>query len=183
MKNKFVASLAGFFLAVLYTTANGQASVASVSDEINARTEYVTKKDLDSIKHDQSCQDVLRNFKGKITDARWYESSFGFVIKFNVTGVDHRVDLDKNGNWLRTIRSYEEMKLPMNVKRVINNLYNGYSISFVQEIEVPFQSLTFVVNLEGKKDIVQVRVSGDETEECQRFNKPHSEGFTSNNRN
>lgn len=186
MKNSIIISLSGFFLAVLCTTAKGQVSVASgpLVKDFSFQTECVVETGTGP--HNKPGQNVLRNFERKfenVSGARWYESSFGFVIKFNIGGIDYRVDLDKNGNWLRTIRSYEEMKLPEKERRFINHSYNGYSISFVREIELPFQPLIFVVNLEGKNDIIQVRISGEETEEFQKISKPHADSFTSNNRN
>jgi hypothetical protein len=188
MKNKFIASLPGFFLAFLCTTATGQVSMDKMRllKNISSQTECVWENGLGPGAPNKPGQNVLRNFEQKftnVTSVRWYESSYGFVVKFNLEGIDYRVDFDKKGNWLYTIRNYDEMKLPEDVMRLINDSYNEYSITLVQEIETPFIPLTFVVHLDGKKDMIQLLVSGDETQEWQRFRKPHSGSFTSSNRN
>jgi hypothetical protein len=188
MKNKFIASLSGFFLAVLCSTANGQLSKGSMPPvkDISSQTECIWENGIGLGASNKPGQNVLGNFEQRfknVTSTRWYESSYGLVVKFNLKGIDYRVDFDKKGNWLYTIRNYSEMKMPAEVRRLINRLYKDYSIMLVQEIETPFNSQTFVVHLDGKTDMIQLRVSGDETQEWQRFSKPYSDSFTSKNRN
>jgi hypothetical protein len=179
MKNKIIVCLSGSFLAVLFTTANAQVSSASVRPvkNIPAQTECVSENAIVPAACNEPGPELLRNFEQKfenITGVRWYESSFGFVFKLNLKGIDYRVDFDKNGNWLSTIRNYDKMKLPMDVRHLINESYNDYSITLVQEIETPGNRLTFLVHLDGKKDMIQVSVSGDEVQEYQRFGKIRS---------
>jgi len=186
MKNKFIA-LPGFCLAVLCTTTRGQVSGGTPPmGKISSDTEYVWENGSDPGGRNEPGQNILRNFKQKfksVTSVRWYESSYGFVVKFSLEGTDYRVDFDKKGNWLYTIRNYDEMKLPEDVRRLINDSYDDDVITLVQEIERPFYPLTFVVHLDGKMDILQILVSGNETQEWQRFHKPRPDSFTSNNRN
>jgi hypothetical protein len=185
MKNKLI-TLPGFCLAVICTTAKGQVSTDGMplAKHISSLTECVWDG-TDPGAHKPG-QNIFRNFERKfknVTNARWYESSYGFVVKFNLTGIDYRVDLDKRGTWLYTIRNYDEMKLPGEIRHLINDSYKDYSITLVQEIETPFNPVIFAVNLDGKTDMIQLRVSGNEMQEWRRFRKTHPGSFTSNNKN
>ncbi|HEV8285685.1 MAG TPA: hypothetical protein VGQ09_15330 [Chitinophagaceae bacterium] len=97
-----------------------------------------------------------------------------FIAKYAFNDVSYRVGYDKNGNWLYTIRTYAENKLPRNVRLIAKRSYKDYHITLVEEIEQPSDSFTYIIHLEGKTAWINLRVCNGEIDEWQKFNKPEN---------
>jgi hypothetical protein len=157
MKKNIISSFMGIVLAlVICITAEGQVSIISApaSQEGNLIKSF-------SI-----------NVPGiPLTDSKWYEASYGLMAKFRFNQIHYRVDFDKNGKWLSTIRTYDETKLPADIKSLVKNSYPGYTITLVEEIQMPAVSITYIIHLEGGFDLINLRVSGNEMDEWQKISK------------
>src|SRR5262245_51290483 len=91
----------------------------------------------------------------------------------NIGRNDHfiyRVDYYK-GQWLHTIRTYDENELPRDIRHLVKSSYYDYHISLVLEIEKPRDSFTYIVHLDGKTEWISVRVSSGRMDEFQKIQK------------
>ena len=117
---------------------------------------------------------VIRNFLKtykNVSGEKWIEVKDGFVAMFNYIDVDYQVAYTKKGNLIRTIRSYNEDKMSPELRHIVKSTYYDYEISRVHEVELPLTPITYVVQLVGKKELINLGVFDGETEVLQRFNK------------
>jgi hypothetical protein len=117
---------------------------------------------------------VIRNFLKtyrEVSGEKWIEVKDGFVAMFNYNGMDYQVAYTKKGNLLRTIRSYSEDKMPMDLRHIVKSNYYDYDITRVHEIETPLAPITYVVQLVGKKELINLEIYEGQIEELQKFNR------------
>ena len=105
------------------------------------------------------------------SDEAWFATDDGFVVKFKQDGVETRADYNKKGNWLHTIRTYDENRLPEDIRHLVKSSYYDYDILQVQEIEKPSNTFTYIVHLEGKTKFINLRITDENMEEWQKFDK------------
>ncbi len=117
---------------------------------------------------------AVRNFKKtfkNITDEKWYEMPDGYRVNFILNNIRCRLDYDKNGNWLHTIRYYDEKQLPVEVRRLVVSSYLDYTIRTVEEIEVPHNTIFYVIHLEGETNWINIKVADNEINELEKIKK------------
>ena len=117
---------------------------------------------------------VIRNFLKTYKDVsgeKWIEVKEGFIAMFNYNDMDYQVAYTKKGNLLRTIRSYNEDKMQPDLRQIVKSTYYDYEITRVHEIEIPLSLVTYVVQLAGKKEIIDLRIYDGEIEVMRKFNK------------
>jgi hypothetical protein len=182
MKGNFLIAFSGLFLlSAIALTANSQIAAVQMNLPINnLLKETVSKNGLPKLENvnvaSKAKRHFLRDFPN-VSDERWYEISDGYVVKFISNGIQCRANYDKKGNWLYTIRSYEETNLSKDVRAMVKSTYYDYAITFVQEIKTLLYPLTYLIHMEGKKDFIILKISdlrvsdGGEMEEWQRFKK------------
>ena len=66
---------------------------------------------------------------------------------------------NNRGQRLYTIRNYDETKLPKDVRHVVKSTYYDYAITLVQEIEDAAGTITYLVHLEGKTELINLRAN------------------------
>jgi hypothetical protein len=118
----------------------------------------------------RAAKNFSTSYKG-VSNEKWYEVPDGLIAKFTYNGIDCRVDYDKKGNWLHTIRTYDENELPGDLRHVVKTSYYDYNIIVVHEIEQPRNNFTYIVHLEGKTQLINLRIHDGEMEEWQKFDK------------
>ena len=117
---------------------------------------------------------VIRNFLKTykdVSDEKWIEVKEGFVAMFNLNDIDYQVAYTKKGNLIRTIRSYNEDKMAPDVRHIVKSTYYDFGINRVHEIETPHDPITYVVQLVGKKEVINLQIYDGEIEVLQSFNK------------
>ncbi|HEV8507303.1 MAG TPA: hypothetical protein VGQ53_17955 [Chitinophagaceae bacterium] len=117
---------------------------------------------------------VIRSFLKTYKDVsgeKWIEVRQGFVAMFNYNSIDYQVAYDKKGNLLHTIRSYNEDKMSQDLRHIVKSNYYDYDINRVHEIETPLNSITYFIQLVGKKELINLGVSDGEMEELGKFNR------------
>ena len=67
-----------------------------------------------------------------VRDAGWIQG--GYRANFTLKGIYYRLDYDKKGNWLHTIKYYDVRKLPTEVRRLVVSTYLDYTITKIEEI-------------------------------------------------
>lgn len=117
---------------------------------------------------------AVRSFKNSwqyIDNESWYQVPDGFRARFTQDGVLCLVTYNKKGNWLSTMRQYDETKLDKDVRSEVKSVYYDYNIILVEEIELPLKPLTYVIHLEDKDHFLNVRVCDREMEVMTEINK------------
>jgi hypothetical protein len=173
MKKILLVSIAGIFLLISTTaTVNGQ--IASNHVKPTARFAVSNKPESKNSLVGRVNPTVIRSFLKTykdVSDETWIDVKEGFVAMFNHNGIDYQVAYDKKGNLLRTIRSYNEENMPPDLRHVVRSNYYDYDINRVHEIEKPFNPVTYVIQLVGKREVINLGVSDGEMEELGKFNK------------
>jgi hypothetical protein len=121
-----------------------------------------------------SMSKAVRNFDKpfkNVIDEKWYVMPDGYRVNFTAKDVRFRLDYDKKGNWLHTIRYYDEKKLPVEIRRLVVSSYLDYSIRTVEEIEAPHDVKFYVIHLEGEIDWINIKVSDNEIIELEKIKK------------
>ena len=155
-----------------------KSSPSSANPEISPTVLVNTNGDNTPIAPASISSKAVKSFKKSFknaTDEKWYEIPDGYRAKFTTNGTHstilYKVDYDKNGNWTHTIRSYDEKELARTIWEQVKTSYLDYTIVWVEEVIMPNKKVTHLVHLEGPKDWVNVRISDEEMDEYQRYNK------------
>lgn len=177
MKKMFFIVFAIIFLAgTISIPARGQVAVTKVQPS-NGAVSYARSvtKDVSSPAYRNSInvravRHFLLNFDN-VSGEEWYDAPNMFAVMFSLNNIDYRVDYDKKGNWIETFRTYDENKLARDLEDIVKSSYPDYKILVVQEIENPLNTLTYIIHLEGKTKLINLRIFKGEVEEWQNFNK------------
>jgi len=172
MKKILLSSIPGICLLITTVmTVNGQLA----SNHVKPSGRFVLNKtEPGNSVGDRVKPGVIRSFLKTykdVSDEKWIEVKEGFVALFNYNDVDYQVAYDKKGNLLRTLRSYSEDKMSAELRHIVKSTYYDYEINRVHEIETPLNPTTYVVQLIGKKDVINLGVYDGEMEELEKFNK------------
>lgn len=173
MKKNFLTSITGMFLfLVLNMAANGQmvsTNTRVAEDFISATTPHSSSIESSKV-NQKAVKDLAKSFKN-VSGEQWYAVQDGFVAMFNLDDIDHQVSYDKKGNWLFTIRSYRESKLPDDIRHMVRSSYYDYDINLVQEVEKPVTPKAYIIQLVGKTELMKLKIFDGEMQVLQRFNK------------
>jgi len=138
--------------AIVYNTNEFDPSSAT---SINAEASGVST-DVVSAK---ALKDFNKSFAGA-SAVKWFIVNAGFTTKFNQNGIQYRVDYDKKGNWTGTMKSYDEKKLPHEVRATVKSVYYDYSINWVKEITVPNypNTIVYMIHIDDEKSFKNLQV-------------------------
>jgi hypothetical protein len=149
----------------------GQNTIASLrfSNRPSAEAAAANMFSRDEV-NSKAVKNFLRSFKNA-SGEKWYKVNDQLIATFTSDNVDYRVDYDKKGNWLHTIRTYDETKMQEDLRHVVKSTYYDYEINLVHEIESPRVPATYIVQLVGKTKLINLRICDGEMEEWQKFDK------------
>ncbi len=155
MKKQFFRYLPGFIPVIaLFTSVNAQ--VADSSLELNLKewvfnaakanpaiTPEGNTANINTSINARALKDFTRSFKNA-DKASWFEIKDGFVARFKEDDVETKAYYDRKGRWTSTIRTYNEDKLPKDIRKLVRSTYYDYSIYFVNEVTVGDQKAYLV---------------------------------------
>jgi hypothetical protein len=113
---------------------------------------------------------LLQTFKQTFPDAeqvKWLEQSDKFTVNFRENGILTKVDYDKDGNFLSSVRYYYEKNLPVNIicklqKRFANKKVFGVtemttetSVEYYIKMEDETTWITVKSNIDGNMEVVE----------------------------
>ena len=178
MKKHLVSEFVGIFLSLaISVTAKGQ-FILSKSQTSKEVTTYVRSVEKDAAaqgyRNDINVRAVrhfLRNFDN-VSNEAWYDAPEMFVVTFTLNDINYRVDYDKQGGWIETFRTYDETKLLPDIRDIIvKSSYRDYKIFQVQEIQLRLHPINYIIHMEGKTNLINVRIYDGEIQECEKFEK------------
>ena len=155
-------------LAAVIVSALFNAGFAQQAEVANTEPHYKQGKTLNHISI-RAIRDFHSMF-GDTFDEDWYKVGNGYIAKFTENNMKVRVDFDRNGNWLSTVKIMTEKQMPRQVRNKVKSIYFDYTITLVMEIENKEDKI-YVVNLEGETTWKKVKVSDGEMIELEDYNK------------
>jgi hypothetical protein len=101
----------------------------------------------------------------EVQNVAWYNAPDNsmYCIFHRGNAVD-RVFYDSRGYWQFTLISYEPSELKMNIRQQVSDQFEGYRITYVNEIQSAYDEPIYMVNLENAGNIKVVKVNGDDIE-------------------
>ena len=95
----------------------------------------------------------------------------GYTVYSVIDGRESTTAYNKKGHWLYTIQRYSIDNLDKNIIDKVRSVYDNYGVTSIQKIEQPGMDAAYVVHLENTKSIKLVRLTRDDMELVQDFNK------------
>jgi len=118
---------------------------------VNAASEVPsTTVNMKAVKH------FTKQF-GANNEAKWYQTSEAFVAQFISKGTETKVMYDLKGNWHSTLRTYNEDKMPFDVRDLVKSTYYDFNIMVVYEI-THTDNVTYILKIQDSKTIKTLRV-------------------------
>jgi hypothetical protein len=172
MKKYLLTGFVGMFLLLASCIdANGQLVAAHMrhSPENSISKIVVIAVDRNMV-NPKAVRDFMRSYK-TVSNEEWYELPDALVAMFSLDSINYRVDYNRRGIWLHTMRTYDENTLPKDIRHLVKSSYYDFAIRLVHEIETPRYAFTYIIKLEGKRELINLRVINGEMEEWQKFKK------------
>jgi hypothetical protein len=97
-------------------------------------------------------RDLLGRFD-KIDNALWFSMPRGgFEAYFVLDGYGDRVIYDRKGGWQLSLITYDEDKLPVDIRTIVKSAYFDFNIILVEEVHT-HEGVEYIVYLEDKSNI------------------------------
>ena len=174
MKTKFFIALIGIFIT-MSTTARAQFAFIEPSKKNTPSYLRTVKENVsETVYYNNISTRAIRNFVlnfPEVSNENWFSTAELFVATFTLNDITYRIDYDRKGNWIETLRTYDETNMPSDLRQSVKGSYYDYSIYLVQEIEQPFHPIIYVVHLDGKKRLINLQVCNGVIHEWQKFKK------------
>ncbi|MEX6690119.1 hypothetical protein QTN47_21600 [Danxiaibacter flavus] len=113
--------------------------------------------------NDKIKQSFNKTFPNAVS-VKWNESDAGYLVSFSQAGTLTKVNYDKQGNFVSSLRYYHEKDLPLKIMMALKNKYDGKEIYGATEFTNADQVI-YQVTLKDTKYwyIVNSSVDGDLT--------------------
>lgn len=103
-------------------------------------------------------------------NVKWYKQDKDYLAKFIQNDLKHNALYQKNGYLKYDVSFGFEQHLPKDVRQMIQASYDDFKITRAVNVKEGDRDI-WVVNLEGQKHFVILRVEEKELEEVERFTK------------
>jgi hypothetical protein len=160
-KNLFTAFAGIFLLLATCTTSNAQ----RISDNVQPSSDFIpvdnTALKNTPVARDEVNSRVVKNFirsYKNVSNEKWYKLRDGFVTMFDLGGIGYQVAYGKKGNWLHTIRSFDESGLSEDLRHMVKSIYYDCAINLVQQIDKPVDPTAYLIQLKSKTEIINLRI-------------------------
>jgi len=118
----------------------------------------------------KAMKDISARFTNT-SDVKWFVVNNAIFATVIDDGIKNSILYDKRGHWVRTIRNYDESKMPADIRETVKrSKYFDDSITQVFEIQEG-NILFYLVSLEDKKTFKQVVVYDGEVTLFKAFSK------------
>ena len=105
---------------------------------------------------------ALKIFKKQynVNGEKWMKEGNCITATYKQDGISHCIYFDKKGHWVASLKTYNEDKMPKDIRKMVRQEYYDYKILAVQEVET-YESHsvpTYIVTIEDDKNIKQIRI-------------------------
>ncbi|GGB04528.1 hypothetical protein [Puia dinghuensis] len=148
--------LLGTLLAGLFCLA-GVSTRAQVSGNTSILNVHAIGADAAAVRASRDFWSRVGEQKGE----QWYKLQVGYQAEYTDGPVKGVYLYDKKGNWIYSILTYGEDRLPQEVRQLVRSTYYDFSINWVKEVS-DAQNLVYVVHMESDKAWKEVAVQDGE---------------------
>lgn len=186
MKKQMLFKLSGLLPAiVLFTNLNAQTFKSSRQFHLD-ETAFneamalpvipVTIKD-DNTTHvnARALKDFAANFK-KADKVDWLEVKDGYVARFEMDGVQTKAYYSQKGRWNATVYTYDQFKLPTDVRKLVRSTYYDFDIFVAHEVKLGDKTV-YLVKIQDQQTLKTIRVADGEMDVYEDFVKDKRAGF------
>ena len=177
MKRNFFAGCMGILITLIMATpTRAQFAFTNVRPpkDLVPYARIITKDESFSAYRNNISTSAVRDFMEKfesVYNESWYNAEDRFVVMFKLDDVDYRIDYDKQGSCIQTIRSYDASKSTPDIIDMVRSSYPHYHIFLVQEVEMPLHPINYFIHLDGKGRLINLRIYNGDIEETGNFKK------------
>jgi hypothetical protein len=116
---------------------------------------------------------AARDFAERYPDieGKWFAAKNGFVVRFYQDSINSRAAYDMRGNWVYTIKVYDESKMPKAVRHLVKGTYYDYTITQIEEIDRPNELKIYLVHMCDSTTWINVQVRDGEMAVAEEFKK------------
>jgi hypothetical protein len=118
-------------------------------------------------------ESVLKSFEGTFKDAmdpEWFKLNKNYLVKFMTDDQKNRALFKDNGRLVYHISYGTEKNLPDDIRSQVSGKYEDYTITAAIHVKEANRSI-WVINLDGLKKLIIVRVEDGELEEVGNYVK------------
>jgi len=106
----------------------------------------------------------------KHNNAAWFAVSDGFVAVFTQDGIKTKAYYDTKGRPVGDVRTYQEDRLPKEIRHMVKSTYYDFDIFLVNEVSVG-NAKVYLVKIEDNKSFKTIRIQDDEMTETEAYTK------------
>lgn len=118
---------------------------------------------------------ALKIFKKQynVNSEKWMKEGNCITATYKQDGISHCIYFDKKGHWVASLKTYNEDKMPKDIRKMVRQEYYDYKIGVVYEIETGARagSPTYLVNIEDATNFKQIRISDESMDVYKEFQK------------
>jgi hypothetical protein len=106
---------------------------------------------------------MLSSFKKTFPDAqqvKWLEQTDRYTVNFSENGILTKIDYDKEGNFISSLRYYKEKNLPINILCRLQKKYADKKVFGVTEMTTE-AAVEYYIKLEDSENWITVRSNAD----------------------
>jgi hypothetical protein len=123
--------------------------------------------------HIKAMRDFLKRNK-TAGEVKWIIIDKGYVVKYSGENKSRcRTVYNSKGNYLYTVKQYNEDAMPREVRKLLKSQYYDYAISLVEEIHVPAKPVIYLVHVQDETSLKNIRVCEGEMEVIEEYQKDH----------
>jgi hypothetical protein len=95
----------------------------------------------------------------------WYNApDNSMYCIFHQGNIVNRVFYDSRGYWQFTLVSYLPSELRDHVRKLVSDQFDGYRITYVNEVQSAYDEPIYMVNIENAGNIKVIKITDDEVE-------------------
>jgi hypothetical protein len=154
--------------AVAFTTQ----VITTVFAQPDPSAQLIVNTDRKSIGRSEIKINAIRNFKKQFTkaDETWSTKEDGFRARFIQDDIRYMVDYDQKGNWVSTIRVYDENDLSADIRKTVKSIYIDYSIVKVIEVKIG-KVLVHFIKMDNQFSLLTLHIMNGEINEIENYKK------------
>ena len=103
---------------------------------------------------------VLKSFKETFTaaeDVKWEEYKTHYTVSFVHTGIRSKVNYDKNGYMIGSIRYYAPQVLPLNIYNILKKEYSQKELYGVTEVTYG-ADVTYFIKMQDSRNWITIKM-------------------------
>jgi hypothetical protein len=145
-----------FFMAIFRVPCAGAATLNYKSAQSQGQDSSMLKLNEISAR----AQRQLAVAYPELKEVRWYKIKGGFSAICSSTGIHTTVVYDQSGEWIHTLKTYQEAQMPANLRTKVKSVYFDYAITWIYETANP-DGTCYQVSVMDDRRLITLFISSD----------------------